>query len=234
MIVSAATPSTSTTTGAIRGASLGVTGAVNAHTVSASELTLSSIHPGIWFSENDAPTNKKLWYLVVDGEMLQFQTRNDNSTYLGTPALAVSRAGTITTTDMIVSAATPSTSPTTGASRVTGGQGVQGNQYVGGFSSLGGDANHPGIKVKVLTGTTAATQGGFVGIAHGVTDSKIISVDALVEYSPSSYVANAYSCSAGYCFDISTSSGSIHIGNHPTNSAGILSKPVEIIVIYTE
>jgi hypothetical protein len=128
---------------------------------------------------------------------------------------------------------TPSTSPTTGASRVTGGQGVQGNQYVGGFSSLGGDANHPGIKIKVLTGTTAATQGGRTSIAHGVTASKIISVDALVEYSTSNYVANAHLFSAGYYFDISTSSGTINIANSPTSSAAILSKPVKIIVIYT-
>jgi|694.fasta_scaffold06480_3 hypothetical protein len=131
LVSTSATVSTSPTTGAIRGASLGVTGDVNAYTVSASELTVSSIYPGIWLNESKALTNKKLWYLVVDGEVLQFQTRDDNGNYLGGP-LSVSRAGTTTTTDMIVSAATPSTSPTTGASRVTGGQGIGGDQWVGG------------------------------------------------------------------------------------------------------
>jgi len=126
--------------------------------------------------------------------------------------------------------ATPSTSTTTGASVIAGGQGIGGNQYVGGFSSLGGDASHPGIKMKVLTGTTAATQGGIVSIAHGVTASKIISVSALVEYYPSHYVTNAH---AGYYFDIWASSETINIGNHPTSSYGILSKPVKITVIYT-
>jgi hypothetical protein len=132
LISTSATVSTSTTTGALRVASLGVTGDVNAHTVSASELKVSSsIYPAIWLNESKAPTNKKLWYLVVDGEVLQFQTRDDNGNFLGGP-LTVSRAGTITTTNMIVSAATPSTSPTTGASRVTGGQGIGGDQWVGG------------------------------------------------------------------------------------------------------
>jgi hypothetical protein len=109
------------------------TGTINAARLPASysELTVSSIYPAIWLNESKAPTNKKLWYLVVDGEVLQFQTRDDNGNYLGGP-LSVSRAGTTTTTDMIVSAATPSTSPTTGASRVTGGQGIGGDQWVGG------------------------------------------------------------------------------------------------------
>jgi hypothetical protein len=128
---------------------------------------------------------------------------------------------------------TQSTSPTTGANIVTGGQGIGGNQYIGGFSSLGGDANHPGIKIKVLTGTTAATEGGVVLIAHGVTDSKIISVDALVEHGASVYVAQAHQFSAGFYFDISTSPGTINIANSPTSSINILSKPVKIIVIYT-
>jgi hypothetical protein len=48
------------------------------------------------------------------------------------PSTKLQVAGTITTTDMKVSAATPSTSPTTGASRVTGGQGIGGDQWVGG------------------------------------------------------------------------------------------------------
>ena len=128
---------------------------------------------------------------------------------------------------------TPSTSPTTGASIIPGGQGIGGNQYIGGFSSLGGDANHPGIKIKVLTGTTAATQGGAVAITHGVTASKIISISALVEYGTSSYVTQSHQYNAGYYFDISTSSGTINIANNPTSSAAILSKPVKIIVIYT-
>jgi hypothetical protein len=131
--------------------------------------------------------------------------------------------------------ATQSTSPTTGASRVTGGQGVQGNQYVGGFSSLGGDANHPGIKIKVLTGTTAATQGGAVSIAHGIADiSKIISVNLWVNtiqgvglFAPPNYT------NGGIQYNFMLYGGHIIVENHPSNSYSLLSKPVTITVIYT-
>ena len=102
------------------------------------------------------------------------------------------------------------------------------------FTALGTRATgHPAIKIKQLTGTTAATQGGVVSIAHGVTASKIISVSALVEYSTSDYVTNAHLFSAGYYFDVWINSGIINVGNHPTSSAAILSKPVKITVIYT-
>jgi hypothetical protein len=232
LVSTSATVSTSPTTGAIRGASLGVTGDVNAYTVSASELTVSSIYPGIWLNESKALTNKKLWYLVVDKETLQFQTRDDNGNFLGGP-LSVSRAGTITTTDMIVSATTPSTSPTTGASRVTGGQGVQGNQHIGGFTSLGGDASHPGVKMKVLTGTTAATQGGSVFVAHGVNPSKIISLITLVSWSTNSYIPPSHNLNPGYFFEVYSNPTQIAIHNSATNSANILSKPLTITIIYT-
>jgi hypothetical protein len=153
------------------------------------------------------------------------------------PSTKLQVAGTITTTDMIVSAATPSTSPTTGASRVTGGQGVQGNQYVGGFSSLGGDANHPGIKIKVLTGTTAATQGGGVSLLHGLNFLKIVSFAVLVSVSGETgsvgFISNAYIHDPGYYFDVFLGATNIAVLNHPTNSYNILSKFYSLTIIYT-
>ncbi len=129
---------------------------------------------------------------------------------------------------------TQSTSPTTGASVIGGGQGIGGNQYVGGFSSLGGDANHPGIKIKVLTGNTAATQGGTTSIAHGLTVSKIVSVTVLVSHSENAFVLSGYSTQfVGHHFSVALSIANIQITNHPTDSANILSKPVTITVIYT-
>lgn len=131
---------------------------------------------------------------------------------------------------------TQSTSPTTGASVIGGGQGVQGNQYVGGFSSLGGDANHPGIKVKVLTGTTAATQGGATAFLHGLNFLKIVSFVGLV-YLPTGtggIVAHAYGWSTGYQFDIFVGLTHITLLNHPTNSEFILSKTFKITILYTE
>jgi hypothetical protein len=130
---------------------------------------------------------------------------------------------------------TPSTSPTTGASIIPGGQGIGGNQYIGGFSSLGGDANHPGIKIKVLTGTTAATQGGAVSIAHGIADiSKIISVNLWVNtiqglglFAPPNYT------NGGIQYNFMLYGGHISVENHPSNSYSLLSKPVTITIIYT-
>jgi hypothetical protein len=155
LVSTSATVSTSPTTGAIRGASLGVTGDVNAYTVSASELTVSSIYPAIWLNESKAPTNKKLWYLVVDGEALQFQTRDDNGNYLGGP-LTVSRAGTITTTDMIVSAATPSTSTTTGAIRAAS-LGITGAIFAGSLNGNGSGLTSLNAS-NISTGTLSAAR----------------------------------------------------------------------------
>jgi len=156
------------------------------------------------------------------------------------PSTKLQVAGTITTTDMIVSAATPSTSPTTGASRVTGGQGVQGNQYVGGFSSLGGDASHPGIKVKVLTGTTAATQGGLAAYAHHVASTKVVSVYVMVKSASAEPISSGELIPSGHqqrpgCqFDfLENGMAGVYIYNHPTNSYNILSKPLTITIIYT-
>jgi hypothetical protein len=173
-------------------------------------------------------------YALGNTERMQITATGNVGIGLVNPSTKLQVAGTTTTTDMIVSATTPSTSPTTGASRVTGGQGVQGNQYVGGFSSLGGDASHPGIKMKVLTGTTAATEGGVASIAHGLTVSKIVSVTVLVEFSANAFVLSGYDTQfVGLHFSVSVSVADIQIINHPTNSENILSKPVKITIIYT-
>jgi hypothetical protein len=127
---------------------------------------------------------------------------------------------------------TQSTSPTTGASVIGGGQGVQGNQYVGGFSSLGGDANHPGVKMKVLEGTTAATQGGIVSIPHGVAHLKITSVSIMVLFM-NKWIPHSYTLNANYQFNFVVDSTNIIVANFPENSAGILSKPLIITIIYT-
>jgi hypothetical protein len=129
--------------------------------------------------------------------------------------------------------ATQSTSPTTGASRVTGGQGIGGNQYVGGFSSLGGDANHPGIKVKVLTGTTAATEGGVTTVAHAISLSKIVSTTVSINYNNSYLIPPNYSISPGYEYGFNTDTTNINIVLKALNSANILSKPLTITIIYT-
>jgi hypothetical protein len=172
-------------------------------------------------------------YALGNTERMQITATGNVGIGLVNPSTKLQVAGTTTTTDMIVSAATPSTSPTTGASRVTGGQGVQGNQYVGGFSSLGGDANHPGIKIKVLTGTTASIQGATVTIAHGVDSNKILSISVLVEWQGQCYLPNSHNIAPGYYFDFFSDTQSVYIVNNPNSSYHILSRPVKITLIYT-
>jgi hypothetical protein len=169
-------------------------------------------------------------YALGNTERMQITATGNVGIGLVNPSTKLQVAGTTTTTDMIVSAATPSTSPTTGASRVTGGQGVQGNQYVGGFSSLGGDANHPGIKVKVLTGTTAATEGGATLIAHGVSNIKILTIDVVID----GISHSGFTAVNGYQFNVSYNATNIIVYNHATNSENILSASFLATVIYRE
>lgn len=106
------------------------------------------------------------------------------------------------------------------------------NAYNDGSGS-GLDADlHDGLHVKKLTGTTASGEGGYVQIAHGLTDSKIVAVTALVEHATSQYITSGYTYSAGFYFSIFTGGGDIYIGNDATNSENILSKPIKILVWY--
>ncbi len=102
---------------------------------------------------------------------------------------------------------------------------------VNGFTKLGSDA--PAIKVKKLTGTTGSTENMTISIAHGLTDSKILSVTVLVDYSTNSFVPASYS-RIGYEFDFYISLGNIYIRNSATNSYLILSKPIKVLVTYEE
>jgi hypothetical protein len=150
------------------------------------------------------------------------------------PASYLPLTGGTITGDLISTSATPSTSPTTGASIIPGGQGIGGNQYVGGFSSLGGDASHPGIKIKVLTGTTAATEGDTASVAHDINSTKIIAISVFVNHVANRGLGNSYTFAPGYQFDFAFSSTGIVIYNHPTNSELILSKPFTVTLIYKE
>lgn len=76
------------------------------------------------------------------------------------------------------------------------GNGSTGNLDVNGFSNLGDGA--PAIKMKKLTGTTAASS--ITTIAHGLTDSKILSVDVHVLGSTGDYYGPNSLYAAGFNF----------------------------------
>ncbi|NOU37663.1 MAG: hypothetical protein HOO89_03050 [Ferruginibacter sp.] len=108
---------------------------------------------------------------------------------------------------------------------------------VNGFTKLGTDA--PAIKVKKLTGTTAATEGGNTNIPHGLDGSKILSVSVLVERFANEFISDGYDYVNGYKFNFVISSNYIVVINSNSGiglsgSSSILSKPIKILITYEE
>ncbi len=99
---------------------------------------------------------------------------------------------------------------------------------------MGDNVATPAIKIKKLTGTTAATQGGISTITHGLTDAKILSIQVLIEWNGSGGVVTDGSGIVGFLFKYQTGSGAITITNSPIQSANILSKPLRILITYEE
>lgn len=101
-----------------------------------------------------------------------------------------------------------------------------------GFTALG-DGN-TAIKVKVLTGTTNAAEGGSVAVSHGLTGDKIVGVSTVVRNATNAGVTSSLTSSAGFQFDVSYSSTDAVVSNHATNSENILSKPFAITIMYIQ
>lgn len=94
----------------------------------------------------------------------------------------------------------------------------------------------PAIKMKKLTGTTSASEGGATLVNHGLTGSKILAYHVLVEYTTNRHVGPSFSLAAvpGYQFEVLQVDSTINVYNHATNSENILSKPFTILVVYEE
>jgi hypothetical protein len=103
--------------------------------------------------------------------------------------------------------------------------------FVDGFTKLGSDS--PEIKMKKLTGTTAATQGSGVNIPHGITDLKILSLRVMINYSGNATVPDGFNKDSGFeCNAYVDGIGNIRVENKAANSVNILSKPFTILVTY--
>ena len=103
---------------------------------------------------------------------------------------------------------------------------------VNGYTKLGSDA--PSIRVKKLSGTTAATEGALVVISHGLDQSKILSVSVMVSDNDGVWVPASYLGSNGRHFSWNTIAGVINVVNVFGQSAVILSRPIKIIIIYEQ
>lgn len=91
---------------------------------------------------------------------------------------------------------------------------------------------------KVLTGTTPSTQGDVVYITHGITISKIVALDGIVEISTGVWIRVGHELVSPYNTDnyrvgLFTGSTQIGVGLHSTASGSVLSKPIKILITYT-
>lgn len=102
----------------------------------------------------------------------------------------------------------------------------------GGYLKIGPTA--PAIRQKKLTGTTSSTQGTSASVAHGLSSTKIIGCDVLVEFTTGSKVSNSWTAAAGYSFSITVDGTNVTVWNDSGNSANILSKPFSVLITYEE
>jgi hypothetical protein len=64
--------------------------------------TMDGAFPGMYLNENDQGTDLKKWFMVVDGQQFQFQTRTDANAVIATP-FAVNRSGNLTVLGTVTS-----------------------------------------------------------------------------------------------------------------------------------
>lgn len=107
-----------------------------------------------------------------------------------------------------------------------------------GFTSLGADANHPGVKVKVIDGfNTSGSQGGSQFIAHGLTGSKIVSVSCIVAFSPGAgnLPDDQWPSAPGFRWNYYYDTTYVVVRNFPApESANVLNKQITITILYKE
>ena len=99
------------------------------------------------------------------------------------------------------------------------------------YTKLGSDA--PKIKMKKLTGTTGSTAGSTVFINHGLTSTKILSVDVLISEG-SQYYSDGYLGSTGREFYYYINPLNIAVRLTSSNSSTLYSKPIKILITYEE
>lgn len=106
-------------------------------------------------------------------------------------------------------------------------------QTMQGYTVLGDDAA-PAIKTKLITGVTAASQGGSTIVSLGGVDfRKIVGLQPIVRTSVASVPPNN-SNSVGYQYFCSSDASGIGIYLSASNSGSILSTPFTVLVTYQE
>jgi hypothetical protein len=102
---------------------------------------------------------------------------------------------------------------------------------VDGYTRLG--ASSPAIKMKIISGITPTTQGGSVRVLHGLTASKIIGAYHQVIYYKDERVYNLYD-GIGWKTKIWSDEDEFILRTVENESASVLGKPFDIVVMYKE
>ncbi len=102
-----------------------------------------------------------------------------------------------------------------------------------GYTNLGSAA--PAIKQKKVTGTTGAAEGNLTSIAHGLTMSKILGYQVLIDRNTSSNKIPPNFTSVGeHEYDAFIDATDIKIQLAATNSGNLLSRPITVLITYEE
>jgi hypothetical protein len=102
-----------------------------------------------------------------------------------------------------------------------------------GFTKLG--SNAPAIKMKKLTGACPGAEGGSTSVAHGVTSSKIIGCQVLIDYTGTGvFVPNSYNRNAEYEFDFYITTTDVVVYLSATNSGNLVSDNFVVLLTYEQ
>jgi hypothetical protein len=110
----------------------------------------------------------------------------------------------------------------------------EGNVILSQYTQLGDNQSAPFIRMKKVTGTTAATLGGTVSFAHGLDATKIVGVTVLVRGATNSWVPPSYIPTSSFVYNYFFDGAIFYIINSAGNSAFLLSKPYSVLFTYEQ
>jgi len=88
--------------------------------------------------------------------------------------------------------------------------------------------------MKKLTGVSKPTQNDWTNVPHGLTLSKIISVNIIMAVTNWVNIPPSYTYHPGFQYDYQVAPADIVVINSATNSANILSMPFTVLIVYEE
>ena len=203
--------------------------------------------PRYWLVNELAPVNSRIKSITVSNNG-NVQIRHHNDDLSEGNVLEHTASGNVLTNGTV--------RPGSGATAFTGAQFVPGSTYF--RTDIAGDggsgcatysdgavwrrisngspvsiADAPVILAKILTGTTAATQGASATVSHGLSSAKIRSITGVIFYATGLTVP-INSRQSNYATVLASDTANITLSNEAANSGGILSKTFFLVVQYVE